>query len=330
MADDTQNQTAAIQSRLAPVAGDRLAGGRVGATGAVTLVLETGGMDAAARDALEQAVRSALADMGVDELRVAHMAERSAQPPAPRGPRLIAVGSGKGGVGKSTLSANLAVALARKGRKVGLVDADIYGPSQPRLLAAEGMTPTAREKQLIPVQTAFGVKMLSMGQLVEAGKAIAWRGPMAAGALTQLMEADWGDIDDLVIDLPPGTGDVQLTMIQKFKPAGAVIVSTPQDLALIDATRAIAFFEKADVPVLGVVENMAGYVCPHCGEASDPFGTGGAEAEAKRLGYPFLGRIPLAIDIRTASDAGQPPAAGEGAIADSFAALADRLLEGVR
>ena len=330
MADDTQNQTAAIQSRLAPVAGDRLARVRVGATGAVTLVLETGGMDAAARDALEQAVRGALADMGVEELRVAHMAERSAQAPTPKGPRLIAVGSGKGGVGKSTLSANLAVALARKGRKVGLVDADIYGPSQPRLLAAEGMTPTAREKQLIPVQTAFGVKMLSMGQLVEAGKAIAWRGPMAAGALTQLMEADWGDIDDLVIDLPPGTGDVQLTMIQKFKPAGAVIVSTPQDLALIDATRAIAFFEKADVPVLGVVENMAGYVCPHCGEASDPFGTGGAEAEAKRLGYPFLGRIPLAIDIRTASDAGRPPAAGEGAIAEAFAALADRLLEGVR
>ena len=204
MADDTQNQTAAIQSRLAPVAGDRLAGVRVGATGAVTLVLETGGMDAAARDALEQAVRGALADMGVEELRVAHMAERSAQAPTPKGPRLIAVGSGKGGVGKSTLSANLAVALARKGRKVGLVDADIYGPSQPRLLAAEGMTPTAREKQLIPVQTAFGVKMLSMGQLVEAGKAIAWRGPMAAGALTQLMEADWGDIDDLVIDLRRG------------------------------------------------------------------------------------------------------------------------------
>ena len=330
MADDTQNQTAAIQTRLAPIAGDRLAGVRVGATGAVTLVLETGGMDAPAREALERDIREALGEMGAAEVRVAHMAERSAEAPSRKGPRLIAVGSGKGGVGKSTLSANLAVALARKGRKVGLVDADIYGPSQPRLLAAEGLKPQAREKQLIPVQTSFGVKMLSMGQLVEAGKAIAWRGPMAAGALTQLMEADWGEIDDLVIDLPPGTGDVQLTMIQKFKPAGAVIVSTPQDLALIDATRAIAFFEKADVPVLGVVENMAGYVCPHCGEASDPFGTGGAEAEAKRLGYPFLGRIPLAIDIRTASDAGQPPAAGEGAIADAFAALADRLLEGVR
>ena len=329
MADNTQD-TAAIHSRLAPIAGDRLAGARIGATGAVTLVLETGGMDAAAREALERDVRAALADLALGEIRVAHMAERGTAAPVPaparKGPRLIAVGSGKGGVGKSTLSANLAVALARKGRRVGLVDADIYGPSQPRLLHAEGISPRARDKQLIPVQTEYGVAMLSMGQLVEPGKAIAWRGPMAAGALTQLMEADWGDIDDLVIDLPPGTGDVQLTMIQKFKPAGAVIVSTPQDLALIDATRAIAFFEKADVPVLGVVENMAGYVCPHCGEASDPFGTGGAEAEAQRLGYPFLGRIPLAIDIRTASDEGQPPAAGEGAIADAFAALADRLL----
>ena len=330
MADQTHDTESAIRSRLAPVAADRLAGVRVGSTGAVTLVLESGGMDKAGREGLEQAVRAALADMDLGEIRVAHMAERSGEAPKPKGPRLIAVGSGKGGVGKSTLSANLAVALARKGRRVGLVDADIYGPSQPRLLNAEGQSPQARGKQLIPVQTEYGVSMLSMGQLVEAGKAIAWRGPMAAGALTQLMEADWGDIDDLVIDLPPGTGDVQLTMIQKFKPAGAVIVSTPQDLALIDATRAIAFFEKADVPVLGVVENMAGYVCPHCGEASDPFGTGGAEAEAKRLGYPFLGRIPLAIDIRTASDAGRPPAAGEGAIADSFAALANRLLEGVR
>ncbi len=331
MADNTPLTEAAIRSRLAPIAGDRLAGARVGAAGAVTLVLETGGMDAPAREQLERAVRTALAEIHPGEIRVAHMAERGAGAAAPasprKGPRLIAVGSGKGGVGKSTLSANLAVALARKSRRVGLVDADIYGPSQPRLLKAEGISPKAREKQLIPVQTDYGVTMLSMGQLVEPGKAIAWRGPMAAGALTQLMEADWGDIDDLVIDLPPGTGDVQLTMIQKFKPAGAVIVSTPQDLALIDATRAIAFFEKADVPVLGVVENMAGYVCPHCGEASDPFGTGGAEAEAQRLGYPFLGRIPLAIDIRTASDAGQPPAAGEGAIADAFAALADRLLE---
>jgi ATP-binding protein involved in chromosome partitioning len=158
--------------------------------------------------------------------------------------------------------------------------------------------------------SASGVPMLSMGQLVETGRALAWRGPMAAGALGQLVEADWGAADTLVLDLPPGTGDVQLTMIQKHKPAGAVIVSTPQDLALIDAQRAIDLFAKAGVPIIGLVENMAGYACPHCGEVSDPFGRGGAEAAAAAMGIPFLGRIPLDIAIRTASDAGEPPAAG--------------------
>ena len=151
-----------------------------------------------------------------------------------------------------------------------------------------------------------------MGQLVDPGRALAWRGPMAAGALGQLVEADWGVTDTLVLDLPPGTGDVQLTMVQKYRPAGAIIVSTPQDLALIDARRAIDLFEKAGIPIIGLVENMAGYVCPHCGEASDPFGHGGAEAAAERLGIPFLGRVPLTLSIRTASDAGDPPAAVEG------------------
>ncbi|MCC2979915.1 Mrp/NBP35 family ATP-binding protein [Sphingomonas sp. IC-11] len=226
--------------------------------------------------------------------------------------KLIAVASGKGGVGKSTLAANLAIALRQQGRRVGLVDADIYGPSQPRLMAAEGQRPEAKDKVLLPVSTPYGVPMLSMGQLIEPGKAIAWRGPMAAGALGQLVEADWGAADTLVLDLPPGTGDVQLTMIQKYRPAGAVIVSTPQDLALIDATRAIDLFNKAGVPIIGLVENMAGYVCPHCGETSDPFGQGGAEAAARELGVPFLGRVPLTIAIRTASDAGRPPAAEPG------------------
>jgi ATP-binding protein involved in chromosome partitioning len=208
------------------------------------------------------------------------------------------------------VSANLAIALARGGRRGGLIDADIYGPSQPRLMGIEGTRPEAIDKTLIPVATPHGVPLLSMGQLVEPGRAIAWRGPMTAGALGQLVEADWGLADTLVVDLPPGTGDVQLTMVQKHRPAGAVIVSTPQDLALIDARRAIDLFDKAGVPIIGLIENMAGYACPHCGEVSDPFGRGGAEATATELGLPFLGRIPLTLAIREASDAGRPPAAG--------------------
>ena len=255
------------------------------------------------RGALEASVRMAAARPGYD-VRTVVTAERVAR-------RIVAVASGKGGVGKSTLSANLAIALARAGRRTGLVDADIYGPSQPRLMAVEGTRPEARDKVLLPVATPYGVPLLSMGQLVEPGRAIAWRGPMTAGALGQLIDADWGATDTLVVDLPPGTGDVQLTMVQKHRPTGAVIVSTPQDLALIDARRAIDLFDKAGVPIIGLVENMAGYACPHCGEVSDPFGCGGAEAAARDAGIPFLGRVPLDIAIRTASDAGQPPAARE-------------------
>ncbi|WP_255504815.1 Mrp/NBP35 family ATP-binding protein [Novosphingobium sp. EMRT-2] len=240
--------------------------------------------------------------------------------------RIIAVGSGKGGVGKSTLSANLAVAMARLGRKVGLVDADIYGPSQPRLLATEGRRPEAEGNKMIPVPSPFGVPMLSMGHLVQPGQAIAWRGPMAGNALGQLIDAHWGDAEIIVVDLPPGTGDVQLTMLQKHKPAGAVIVSTPQDLALMDATRAIGLFEQGQVPMIGLVENMAGYICPHCGEESDPFGIGGAEAAAKTMNLPFLGRVPLDLTIRRESDAGHPPAAGEGPQAEAFATIARGVL----
>ena len=289
--------------------------------GIADLILDVTGLDEGQRTALEAAARAAaLGVAGICEVRIMQTAEKT-------GRRIIAVASGKGGVGKSTVSANLAVALARRGVAVGLVDADIYGPSQPRLMAAEGVRPEARDKQLIPVATPFGVPMLSMGQLVPPGQAIAWRGPMAAGALGQLVDADWAGVDTLVVDMPPGTGDVQLSMIQKHKPAGAVIVSTPQDLALIDATRAIDLFAKAGVPVIGLVENMAGYICPHCGEVSDPFGSGGAEAQAAALGLPFLGRIPLAIAIRTASDAGDPPAAHDGPEAAGFAALAARVAE---
>ena len=284
-----------------------------------SIILDVSGLSADDRTAMEVGVRQAAAGVpGIAEVRVALTSQRTER-------RLIAVASGKGGVGKSTVSANLAIALARGGAKVGLVDADIYGPSQPRLMDAQTARPQARDKQLIPVATRFGVPMLSMGQLVEPGRAIAWRGPMAAGALGQLVDADWGACDTLVLDLPPGTGDVQLTMIQKHRPTGAVIVSTPQDLALIDATRAIDLFVKAGIPIVGVIENMAGYQCPSCGEVSDPFGRGGAEATANDLGVPFLGRVPLTIAIRTASDAGEPPAAGPDD--RIFAPLAGRVAE---
>ena len=287
--------------------------------GIASLVLDVTGLDAARRAALEKDTRSALSAVpGIGEVRIAMTAEKVER-------TIIAVGSGKGGVGKSTVAANLSVALARAGRRIGLVDADIYGPSQPRIMGND-QRPELADKQIVPVE-AWGVRMLSIGQLVDAGAALAWRGPMAASALGQLIEGDWGDAEILIVDLPPGTGDIQLSLIQKWKPAGAVIVSTPQDLALIDATRAIDLFRKMDVPLLGLVENMSGYECPHCGEVSDPFGTGGAEAAAKVMAIPFLGRIPLTLSIRRASDAGAPPAAGESEEAEAFARLAGRLLE---
>lgn len=291
------------------------------ADGVATIVADAGALGRSAAAQLQKELEQAVAAVpGVTEVRVALMAEKPKR-------RIIAVGSGKGGVGKSTLTANLAVALARMGRKVGVVDADIYGPSQVMLLDPARGRPRAEGNTLIPVESEFGVKLLSMAQLVEAGKAIAWRGPMVGQALTQMMEADWGTAELLLVDLPPGTGDVQLTMLQKFKPAGAVIVTTPQDLALIDATRAIDLFSQSGIPVVGIVENMAGYVCPHCGESSDPFGAGGGEGAAVSLGHPFLGRVPLAMGIRVASDTGQPPAANDGADGAAFTAIATRLVE---
>jgi len=303
---------------LPPLARTRLQSLRL-ADGVVTLVIDVAGLDGIERDRLEVAVKDTLRGApGVNEVRVAMTADKPAR-------RILAVGSGKGGVGKSTLSANLAIALARLGKKVGLVDADIYGPSQPRLLGTEGVKPKAHDNKLIPVMSPHGIGVLSMGNLVEEDRAIAWRGPMASGALGQLIDADWGDAEILVVDLPPGTGDVQLTMLQRHRPAGAVIVSTPQDLALIDATRAMQLFHQAGVPVIGMVENMAGYVCPHCGEVSDPFGSGGAEATAARLGETFLGRIPLTMAIRQESDAGRPPATSDGPEGQAFLAIARRV-----
>lgn len=292
-----------------------------GREGTVTVVLDASDLDAAGRADLEKNVRDVLgAAEEVTEVRVAMTADRKQRV-------MIAIGSGKGGVGKSTLTANLAVALARMGRKVGVVDADVYGPSQPTLLATKGDKPEARDDKLVPVQSPHGVTLLSMGHLVEPGKALAWRGPMAGNAMAQLVDAHWDDIEILLIDLPPGTGDVQLTMLQRFKPSGAVIVSTPQDLALIDAQRAANLFDSGKVEIIGLVENMAGYACPHCGEISDPFGKGGVEAAAQGTGIPFLGRIPLALEVRAQSDAGAPPALGDGAEAEPFRTIAGKLLD---
>ncbi len=308
----------ALKARLPAAIAQRVQSLKL-ADGKVTLVLEASGLDSGGRAELEAAAKEILgAEEGVSEVRVAMIADRPTR-------RIIAIGSGKGGVGKSTLTGNLAVALQRMGRKVGVVDADVYGPSQPTILGTKGAKPEAENDKLVPVASPYDIPMLSMGHLVEPGKALAWRGPMAGNAMAQLVDAHWGDTELLLIDLPPGTGDVQMTMLQKFKPAGAVIVSTPQDLALIDAQRAANLFEAGDVPIIGLVENMSGYACPHCGEVSDPFGRGGVEAAAEATGIPFMGRIPLAMDIRVSSDAGKPVASGDSVEGEGFRAVAQQL-----
>ncbi len=244
---------------------------------------------------------------------------------------IIAVASGKGGVGKSTVAINLALALRDLGLKVGVLDADIYGPSLPKLLAIKERPQTAGGTRLKPIMR-HGMPVMSIGFLVEEETPMIWRGPMVMSALTQMLrEVDWGELDVMVVDMPPGTGDAQLTMAQQVPLKGAVIVSTPQDLALIDARRGIAMFRRVNVPVLGIVENMSTFICPHCGTRSDIFGHGGARHEAERLGVPFLGEVPLAIEIREKSDAGAPVVASDphGAHAESFHAIAARVREGL-
>jgi ATP-binding protein involved in chromosome partitioning len=219
---------------------------------------------------------------------------------------VIAVASGKGGVGKSTTAVNLALGLRDLGLKVGVLDADIYGPSVPRLLAIKGRPETIGGRTLRPME-AYGMKVMSIGFLVDEETPMIWRGPMVMSAITQMLrEVEWGKLDVMVVDMPPGTGDAQLTLAQQVPLAGAVIVSTPQDLALIDARRGIAMFRRVDVPVLGLVENMSYFLCPHCGKRTDIFSHGGAKAEAERLGVPFLGEVPLESEIRETSDAGLP------------------------
>jgi len=244
---------------------------------------------------------------------------------------IIAVASGKGGVGKSTVAVNLAVALAKQGLKVGLLDADIYGPSLPRMLGLN-RKPEVKGDKMQPLN-AWGLKAMSIGFLVEAETPMMLRGPMVMGALEQMLgQVDWGALDVLVVDMPPGTGDAQLTMSQRVALTGAVIVSTPQDVALIDARRGVRAFERVKVPILGIVENMSFYCCPNCNHRVELFGHGGAKAEAHRLGAPFLGEIPLLLEIRTTADEGTPitASAPDSQAAQAFAEVAARLWAGVQ
>ena len=241
---------------------------------------------------------------------------------------IIAVGSGKGGVGKSTVAANLALAFAAEGLRTGLLDADLYGPSVPRLLGLEGK-PAVREDGIFSPHEAYGIKAMSIGSMLTANQAVVWRGPMATSALRQLLrESDWGNLDVLVVDLPPGTGDIQISLVQQVPLLGAVIVSTPQDLALIDAKKAMDMLLRTQVPILGIVENMSYFVAPDTGTRYDIFGHGGAKAAAGTFEIPFLGEIPLVMSIRETSDTGRPVVVGDptGPEAQAFRAIASALL----
>jgi len=284
---------------------------------------------------------------GVSNATVVLTAHKPPAGPAPRGPApqppqkpaqkpallpdvraIVAVASGKGGVGKSAVAVNMAVAMARQGLKVGLLDADIYGPSLPRMLGL-ARKPEVRAERLIPL-AAWGLAAMSIGFLVEEETPMIWRGPMVMGALQQMLgQTEWGALDIMVVDMPPGTGDAQLTMAQQVSLTGAVIVSTPQDIALADARRGVRMFERVRVPVLGLVENMSYFACPECGHRAEIFGHGGARREAERLGTEFLGEVPLLIDIRAASDAGRPVVASapDSPAAQAFAAIARRVWE---
>lgn len=240
------------------------------------------------------------------DLKPQRKAEPQGPQPVPGIASLIAVASGKGGVGKSTISSNLACALAAEGRRVGLLDADVYGPSQPRMLGVSGRPASPDGKTILPMRN-HGVTMMSIGLMTNEGQAVVWRGPMLMGALQQmLMQVQWGALDCLLVDLPPGTGDVQMTLAQKAQVAGAIVVSTPQDVALLDARKGIDMFNQLHVPVLGMIENMSTHICSNCGHEEHVFGHGGVAAEADKLGVPLLAEIPLHLDIRLASDGGAP------------------------
>jgi ATP-binding protein involved in chromosome partitioning len=323
--------------------------------GKVIFAIGIDATEAAAMEPVRKAAESAVSGLpGVSQVLVgltadkapssaAAQARQQAQRPTPgAGPggptpkaagvpgvkQIIAVASGKGGVGKSTTTANLSVALATLGLKVGVLDADIYGPSVPKIFGITGKPRLVSGRTLAPME-AYGLKIMSIGFLIDEETPMIWRGPMVISAITQMLrEVAWGELDVLVVDMPPGTGDAQLTMAQQTPLAGAVIVSTPQDLALLDARRGVAMFKKVEVPILGIVENMSYFICPECGTRSDIFAHGGARHEAERLGVPFLGEVPLAMPIRETSDSGRPIVASDpdSAHAKAYLAIARQVM----
>ena len=339
---------AVLKTIDAPGGGDIVSAGLVRALsvagGEARFVMEIAPSQAEAmtpvRDAAEAALRAMPGMTKATVLLTAHSDKappdlKPSRPAAPSGPqsvpgvaRILAIASGKGGVGKSTLSANLAVALAAEGRRVGLLDADVYGPSQPRMLGVSGRPQSPDGKAILPLRN-HGVTMMSMGLMTNEDQAVVWRGPMLMGALQQMMnQVQWGTLDVLLIDLPPGTGDVQMTLGQKFAVDGAVIVSTPQDVALIDARKGIDMFRQMGVPIVGMVENMSTHVCSNCGHEEHIFGHGGVAAEAAKLGVPLLAEIPLHLSIRVASDGGAPVVASNPGSpqAEAYRALARTLV----
>ncbi|SMX44348.1 Mrp/NBP35 family ATP-binding protein [Actibacterium lipolyticum] len=341
---------AALRGVNNPISGqDVVAAGMVRALnvedGAVRFVLEIDPAHAQRMDPARQQAEAAIKALpGVSSVSVVMTAHSApAAPPdlkmksaAPKGPekvpgvdRIIAIASGKGGVGKSTVSANLATALAAEGRRVGLLDADVYGPSQPRMLGVSGRPASPDGKTILPMRN-HGVTMMSLGLMTQEDEAVVWRGPMLMGALQQMLfQVQWGALDVLLVDLPPGTGDVQMTLAQKSHVDGAIIVSTPQDIALLDARKGIDMFNKLETPILGMIENMSMHVCTNCGHVEHTFGHGGVRAEAEKLGVPLLAEIPLDLSIRTAADGGAPIVVSQSASpqAQAFRALARHLID---
>ena len=314
--------------------------------GNVAFALEADPARAKALEVVRRACEQAVLSLpGVASVSAVLTAERRPPPPAPAGPgagahaislpgvrSIIAVASGKGGVGKSTVTANLALAMRRRGLQVGILDADIYGPSQPRMMGIAGRPQPIDDRRIRPM-AGYGIKVMSIGFMVDEERPMIWRGPMVQGALEQLLrDVEWGELDVLLVDMPPGTGDVQLTMSQRVPLRGAVIVSTPQDIALIDARKGLNMFRRVDVPVLGFIENMSWFACPHCGTRTEIFAHGGAEQAAAAMDVPFLGGIPLHLAIRETSDQGQPivASAPESAEARAFVEVADRLAQALQ